>query len=365
MVSGEALAIDLHDVAKTYRRRVQALRGVTMQVHRGEIFGLLGANGAGKTTLVKIMMTIVRPTRAHGTLLGRNIGHKPTLQMVGYLPEHHRFPPYLRAGDALDYYAALAKVPRRQRPARIAAVLDLVGMSQHAREKIGIFSKGMMQRIGLAQAMLNQPDLIVLDEPTDGVDPIGRRDIRNVLTQLKAAGKTVFLNSHLLGEVEMICDRVAILHQGQVIRQGRIEELTRDGQYYEIDLQIDARQACDAVQAALACTLEPRKAGPPSPLAGGPRTAPVLVGRLDDGRTVELACTCIRLAGNDAAAVQGVIDALRRRGLVIRSVQPTRPSLEDYFIQTVLAQGNAGAGGPAGAAPPPPPVHAAAGEVLT
>jgi ABC-2 type transport system ATP-binding protein len=253
----DQLAIDLHDVAKTYGAKVHALRGIDMQVHSGEIFGLLGANGAGKSTLVKIMMTIVRPTRARGMLLGKPIGHKPTLEYVGYLPERHRFPPYLTASEAMDYYAALAKVPRAERKARIGKLLALVGVADQAGQKIGTFSKGMMQRMGLAQAMLNEPRLIVLDEPTDGVDPIGRREIRNVLVELKRQGKTVFLNSHLLSEVEMICDRVAILHQGVVVRQGRIQDLTQDRQYYEIELQMNPGPGRDAVGAALDCKLVP------------------------------------------------------------------------------------------------------------
>ena len=349
----DQLAIDLHDVAKTYGGKVHALRGVDMQVHSGEIFGLLGANGAGKSTLVKIMMTIVRPGRAKGMLLGKPIGHKPTLEYVGYLPEHLRFPPYLKAHEALGYYAALGKVPRAERKTRIGRVLALVGMAEHAGEKIGTFSKGMMQRMGLAQAMLNEPRLIVLDEPTDGVDPIGRRDIRNVLLDLKGQGKTVFLNSHLLGEVEMICDRVAILHQGIVVRQGRIGDLTQDRQYYEIELQVNEEACRDAVGAALGCRLVPGQT-----VFAGARTAGVspvkaLVGELPGGRRVELDGARLRLAASDASEIQGVIDALRRASLTIRTICPVRQSLEDYFIQTVQSQ-PPGLPVSATSGPPPP-----------
>ena len=177
----DGLAIDLRDVAKTYGRTVRALRGIRMEVRPGEIFGLLGPNGAGKSTLVKIMMTVIRPSRAEGTLLGRPIGHKPTLARVGYLPEHHRIPPYLTSRQALESFASLAKVDRRTRNRRIAELLELVGMTSWADARIGTYSKGMQQRIALAQALVNDPDLIVLDEPTDGLDPVGRREVRHVL----------------------------------------------------------------------------------------------------------------------------------------------------------------------------------------
>src|SRR6478609_2531256 len=185
MTSPSDLAIDLHQVTKIYRGRVHALRGIDMHVRRGEVFGLLGPNGAGKSTLVKIIMTVIRPTRADGNVLGRPVGHKPTLARVGYLPENHRFPRYLTGRQTLDFFAALAKVPRATRDRRSARLLEIVGMSAWADKRIGTYSKGMMQRIGLAQAMMNDPDLILLDEPTDGVDPVGRREIRDVLAALK------------------------------------------------------------------------------------------------------------------------------------------------------------------------------------
>ena len=207
-------AVDLIDVRKTYRKTIQALRGVNIQVGRGEIFGLLGPNGAGKTTLVKIMMTVVRPDRALGTILGRPLGHRGKLARVGYLPESHRFPGYLKGAQLLDYYARLAKIPREQRRKNAAQLLDRVGMTQWANTRIDQYSKGMRQRLGIAQALMNDPELLVLDEPTDGLDPVGRRDVRALLQELRDQGKTVFLHSHLLRELELVCDRVAILGNG-------------------------------------------------------------------------------------------------------------------------------------------------------
>src|SRR3954469_20602218 len=229
-------AIDLTGVEKVYRGRVHALRGIDMRVGRGEVFGLLGPNGAGKSTLVKIMMTVVRPTRAAGTILGRPVGYKPTLARVGYLPENHRFPRYLTARQTLQFFASLSGVDRATRKRRSAELLDVVGMSAWADRSVGTYSKGMMQRVGLAQAMVNDPDLILLDEPTDGVDPQGRKDIRDVLAELRRQGKTVFINSHLLSELEMICDRVAILVGGQVARYGTIDEMSVAKQRYEIEI---------------------------------------------------------------------------------------------------------------------------------
>ena len=346
--TGNDLAIDLHDVAKTYKRRVQALRGIHMQVGRGEIFGLLGPNGAGKTTLVKIIMTVIHPTRAEGTVLGRPIGHKPTLAKVGYLPENHGFPPYFTAQQALEYYAAMAKVDRPTRRRRAAELLKMVGMSGWAKTRISMYSKGMQQRVCLAQALINDPQLIVLDEPTDGLDPVGRREVREVLRRLRDEGKTIFLNSHLLSEVEQVCSRVAILVEGQVVRQGTLEDLTSRGRYYEIELHgapTDGLRA--AIRAAMPCELHASNpAAPPAPaggaptcgsavLAGAPTCGSAEKGTLPTGQAVELDGNVVRIHTDQPAGIQPVIDALRRRDLAIHSVRLIRQSLEDFFIETV------------------------------
>lgn len=298
------LALDLHEVEKVYRDRVHALRGVSMKVHRGEIFGLLGPNGAGKSTLVKIMMTVVRPTRVRGTLLGKPVGHKPTLAKVGYLPEHHRFPRYLTGRQALEFYAALAKVDRKTRKRRAGELLKTVGMADWANKKVSSYSKGMMQRVGLAQALVNDPDLVVLDEPTDGVDPVGRREIRDLLLSLRDQGKTVFLNSHLLSELEMVCDRVAIMVQGLIATQGTLEELTVESQRYEIVIEGPAPQ-----WAAEHSAMRAEKAG---------ETQTKLVFR-----------------GSDPGPVQPILDRLRREQRIICSMKPMRETLEDLFMRAV------------------------------
>ena len=335
------LAIDLRDVAKTYKRKVRALRGIRMEVGRGEIFGLLGPNGAGKTTLVKIMMTVIRPTRAEGTLLGRPMGHKPTLAKVGYLPENHSFPPYFTGRQALEYYAAMAKVNRPTRKRRAAELLKMVGMSGWADARVGTYSKGMQQRVGLAQALVNDPQLIVLDEPTDGLDPVGRREVREVLKGLRDQGKTIFVNSHLLGEVERICDRVAILVEGKVVRQGTVEDLTSRGRYYEIELDgTPAGGLRAAIRAALPCELRASTARESPVPAGALVAVPAEKGALRSGETVELDGEVVRIHTDQAAGIQPVIDALRRRDLTIHSVRLIRQSLEDFFIETVAESHN-------------------------
>ncbi|GMV24324.1 MAG: ABC transporter ATP-binding protein [Phycisphaerae bacterium] len=299
-------AIDLSHVSKTYGRKVRALRDIAMHVARGEIFGLLGPNGAGKSTLVKILMTVIRPSRADGTMLGGRIGDKSVLRRVGYLPEHHRFPEYLTGRQVIEFYGAMAEVPRRERRRRSVELLELVGMKEWGDTKVKGYSKGMRQRVGIAQALVNDPELVVLDEPTDGVDPVGRRDIRAILSRLREQGRTVFLNSHLLSELEMVCDRVAILVQGVVSSQGTIDELTREQQKYVIEVE-------GADPAIVDGAMQRVGGAPPARREGD--TITVSTTRPED--------------------VQPYIDALRGAGSVIRAVRPVRPSLEDLFMQAV------------------------------
>ena len=331
-------AVHLTHVSKVYRGKVHALRGIDMRVKRGEVFGLLGPNGAGKSTLVKILLTVISSTRADGVMLGRPIGDKSALARVGYLPEHHRFPEYLTGAQVLDFYAAMSRVPRRQRRERSGRLLDLVGMKDWANKAVRGYSKGMRQRIGIAQALMNDPELVVLDEPTDGVDPVGRRDIRVMLQQLRDEGKTVFLNSHLLSELEMVCDRVAILVQGRVVSQGTIGELTDHRKYYEIEALAGSQPAqIEVLSNAVSGVLGPR-ADPGPPLVSphpGVAVPETDIGALAGGERVFVRSGALRILTTEAAAVQPVLDALRSRGLVIRAVREYRPSLEDLFMEAV------------------------------
>ena len=348
MPASPDLAIDLRNVTKVYKGRIHALQGIEMRVRRGEIFGLLGPNGAGKSTLVKIMMTVVRPTGADGTLLGNPVGHKATLAKVGYLPENHRFPRYLTGRQCVEFFGAMAKVDRRTRKRRAAELIDTVGMKEAADRKISTYSKGMAQRIGLAQALVNEPDLVLLDEPTDGVDPGGRRDIRDVMGRIRDSGKTVFVNSHLLSELEAICDRVAILVGGRVARQGTIDELTVAKQRYEIEAAADGAATGGRVGAAVSAVIPfPNFSPAPGAIAHAR-------GKLPTGEWVELDGPVLRVGTTDPQLIQPLLDAIRTGGLVVRRVQMVRPSLEDLFIE---ATGPAPVAA-AAPAPVPAPAHA-------
>ena len=310
-----------------------ALRGIDMQVRRGEVFGLLGPNGAGKSTLVKIMMTVIRPTEANGTVLGRPVGHKPTLSRVGYLPENHRFPKYLTGRQTLHFFGALSGMPRAARQRRASELLEVVGMSEWADRHVATYSKGMMQRVGLAQALANDPDLVLLDEPTDGVDPVGRKEIRDVLSEVRRQGKTVFINSHMLSELEMICDRVAILLGGAVAKQGTMDELAAAKQRYEIEF-VPTNGAVtsslkDIMTRSLNATFTHTTQISPAPIEHG---------TLPAGLWLELQGNVLRIGTTDPVEAQPMLDALRRDGMLIRRFQQVRPSLEDLFIDAVSNQ---------------------------
>lgn len=223
-------AIDVQDLRKTYGsrwggRRIEALRGITLTVPKGEIFGLLGPNGAGKTTLIKVLLGIIRNWTGHAKLLDFPAGDLDGRRKVGYLPEHHRIPRHHTAYSALAYYGGLSGVSVAEVRKRRDPLLETVGLKGWGEVPITQFSKGMQQRLGLAQAMLHEPDMLILDEPTDGVDPVGRSEMRALLLRLKAEGRTMFINSHLLQEVELVCDRVAIVNRGELLQVGEVDAL--------------------------------------------------------------------------------------------------------------------------------------------
>jgi ABC-2 type transport system ATP-binding protein len=219
-----APAIETHDLAKRYGDTI-ALAGLTMTVPRGEVFGFLGPNGAGKTTAVKLLLGLARATGGRGQVLGAPIGDLAARRRIGYLPELFRYQSWLRASEVLRAHCELAGLPAEARPREIEAVLQLVGLTERGNDRVGAFSKGMQQRLGLAVALLGEPEVVFLDEPTSALDPVGRADVRAIIRHLRERGATVFLNSHLLGEVERVCDRVAIVDRGRVIAEGQIDEL--------------------------------------------------------------------------------------------------------------------------------------------
>jgi ABC-2 type transport system ATP-binding protein len=225
-------ALEFENISKEYRRftgaRIAALESFSLQVHKGEIFGFLGPNGAGKTTAIHLAMGFMRPTSGKGRMLDKPFGHAPTRRRVGFLAENVAL--YARPAEQLvRFYGGLNGMSGSLLKKRAAEMLEWVGLSQEARRSVGRFSRGMVQRVGLAQALVNDPDLLILDEPTSALDPLARVHVRELLLRMRESGKTVFLSSHLLSEVELVCDRVAILNKGRLVALGKTSELLQSG----------------------------------------------------------------------------------------------------------------------------------------
>jgi len=234
--SSKTPAIDTQNLRKVFGDKV-AVANLTMTVEESEVFGFLGPNGAGKTTAMKMLLGLTSPTAGTGSMLGSPIGDYRVRARVGFLPEHFRFHDWLTATEFLTLHANLYHMPKSVTEKRVPELLELVGLTPHSSKKLKAFSKGMLQRIGLAQALLNDPDLVLLDEPTSGLDPVGRRLVRDIIHDLSNKGTTVFLNSHLLSEVEITCDRVAFIKHGEVLRISHLHTLV-DG---ELTVEIRAR----------------------------------------------------------------------------------------------------------------------------
>ncbi|MCL4544173.1 MAG: ABC transporter ATP-binding protein [Chloroflexi bacterium] len=218
------LAIATSGLGKRYGQAV-AVRDLTLQVPQGEVFGFLGPNGAGKTTAVKMLVGLTHPSNGDGQVLGAPLGNRPARRWLGYLPELFRYQDWLSAFEVCRLHAELAGLDSPGRDAEIRRVLNIVDLTNRARDRAGTFSKGMQQRLGLAVALLGRPRLVLLDEPTSALDPVGRHEVREIIRRLRDDGVTVFLNSHLLSEVELVCDRVAVIHRGSVVAMGRLEQL--------------------------------------------------------------------------------------------------------------------------------------------
>ncbi len=217
-------AIEATGLAKTYGSKT-ALRDLTIAVGRGEIFGFLGPNGAGKTTAVKLLLGLATPSSGSANVLGEPLGRRTARRKIGYLPELFRYQEWLSARDVATFHAELLGIGRASRATAVSAVLERVGLGERRNDRVGTFSKGMQQRLGLAIALLGEPELVFLDEPTSALDPVGRHDVRDIIESLAARGAAVFLNSHLLTEVERVCARVAVVDRGTVVAQGSIANL--------------------------------------------------------------------------------------------------------------------------------------------
>jgi len=302
-------AIETAGLYKTYRsrfrrREIKAVSDLSITVPEGTKYGLLGPNGAGKTTFVKMLLSAVHPTSGSARIFGRDALEPEARRPVGYLPENHRFPTYLTGEGMLDFYGALSGLPVGIRRKRIPELLDLVGLKGWGDIRIKKYSKGMLQRLGLAQALMHRPRLLILDEPTDGVDPVGRRDIRSILDRLTERGVTVFINSHLLAEVESFCDYVAILHKGRLALEGKISTLVSESGY-----RVAAAELPEGAAARI------RELG--ASLALTESAADIRAATLEDANSV--------------------IDIVRNGGGLITGFEKATGSLEDVFMRVTAA----------------------------
>ena len=284
-----------------------AVADLSLDVERGEVFGFLGPNGAGKTTAVKMLLGLISPTSGKGEVLGSLLGDYRSREKVGFLPEHFRFHDWLTAEEFLRLHGNLYKIPSPILTTRIAELLELVGLENHREKKLRAFSKGMLQRIGLAQALLNEPDLVFLDEPTSGLDPVGRRLVRDIIRDLREGGTTVFLNSHMLSEVEITCDRVAFIRQGEVLTTNSLQSLVEG----ELTVEIRAQNVNPAVLEGLAQWAENIRA---------------------DGDHLSLTLS-------SEADMPVLTRYLVENGVDVYAIRPKQLSLEDLFIQVVGTEG--------------------------
>ena len=248
--------IEIRELSKEYRdfwgkRKVLALDRLTLDVYKGEVFGFLGPNGSGKTTTVKLLLGLLFATNGHATVLGKEPGSVEANQHIGFLPEESYLYRFLNAEETLDFYGRLFKIPALERKRRVNLLIEKVGLDHARRRQLKEYSKGMARRIGLAQALINDPDIVILDEPTSGLDPIGTREIKDLILDLKGHGKTVFMCSHLLADVEDVCDRIAILFQGKLEVVGKVSELLTEEGVVNFRAQNVSTAARDAVRKAL------------------------------------------------------------------------------------------------------------------
>ncbi|MGO8687098.1 MAG: ABC transporter ATP-binding protein [Candidatus Dormibacteria bacterium] len=296
-MAGDEAAIRTLGLSKQYGEST-ALSGLTLSVPRGQVYGFLGPNGSGKTTTVKLLLGLAAPSGGEAWLLGRPAGHRETRRRVGYLPELFRYQAWLTAREVLALHCRLAQLPRPSWPGEIDAALSTVGLAERETSRVATFSKGMQQRLGLAVALLGDPDLVILDEPTSALDPVGRHDTRAIIRELRDRGCAVFLNSHLLSEVEQVCDRVAVIARGRLIATGTIEELLGGD---------TVRLRLGGVDARVRAVLDRR---------GG--------GREEDG--------WISLRGIERETVPALVAEVVAAGGRVYAVEPQRQSLEDRFL---------------------------------
>ncbi len=299
-----SLAVHTQDLAKRYGKTV-ALSGLTMSVRRAEVFGFLGPNGAGKTTAVKLLVGLAHPSAGEAWVLGAPVGDLQTRRRLGYLPELFRYQGWMKAREVLGLHCELSGLARADWKAEIAGALELVGLSERADDKVEGFSKGMQQRLGLGVALLGRPELVLLDEPTSALDPVGRHDVREIIRTLKARGTAVFLNSHLLSEVEQICDRLAVVDHGRVIATGTMAQIL--GQDGAVRVRVTGLPASGRAGLGAFGTLE------------------------DEGEW-------LTFRGLATDRVPQLVAEIVRQGGRIYAVEPRHETLEDRFLQLLKEQ---------------------------
>jgi len=299
-----SLAVHTQDLAKRYGKTV-ALSGLTMSVRRSEVFGFLGPNGAGKTTAVKLLVGLALPSAGQGWVLGAPIGDLQTRRRLGYLPELFRYQGWMKAREVLGLHCELSGMARSEWKKEIEVALEMVGLTDRADDKVEGFSKGMQQRLGLGVALLGRPELVLLDEPTSALDPVGRHDVREIIRQLKARGTAVFLNSHLLTEVEQICDRLAVVDHGRVIATGTMAQIL--GQDGAVRVRVTGLPAADRAGLGEFGSLE------------------------DEGEW-------LTFRGLSPDRVPELVNAIVRQGGRVYAVEPRHETLEDRFLQLLKDQ---------------------------
>lgn len=309
----DTIAIQTIDLKKSYRvglfRKQErwGLKGLSLEVRQGEVFGCLGPNGAGKTTTLKLLMGLIYPTAGSALILEKPVGDPHVKKSIGFLPEHPYFYDYLTARELLHYYAQLSEVDATKRSARVDEMLARVGLTDVADTQLRKFSKGMLQRVGLAQAIIHDPQIVFLDEPMSGLDPVGRREVRDLMADLRDQGKTIFFSTHILSDAETLCDRVAVLHKGELRGTAIVADLIARGKGRIEMIYTGARSGSIANDAMQKLGAECRVIGE--------STRAVL----------------------DEAKMQPAIDALRQNNATLLSINPVHGSLEEYFLKNIDA----------------------------
>ncbi|MEJ2543739.1 MAG: ABC transporter ATP-binding protein [Calditrichaceae bacterium] len=297
-------AVETFNLTKHYSKgKIMALNDFSLQVETGQIFSLLGPNGAGKTTLIKLLIGLAHPTAGNANVFGKSIKDYKMHQHIGYLAENHRFPEFLTATQVLYYYGKMSGVTSTDLKERIPELLQQVNLKEWMNVKIQKYSKGMMQRLGLANALISSPDILFLDEPTDGIDPVGRREIRDLLKELREQGKTVFLNSHLLSEVERVSDEVAILKNGKLLQKGRVEDFISVKEQYQVKVLSENNN----------------------------------INKISENLNIPISHQneFYNIAVQDDAHLNKFIDSIRRENITIQAIIPRKISLEDFFIDVI------------------------------